>query len=329
MSAEPKSAALDEIDDDQPGGSFLALPRRFCFVAGTHIATLRGEMPVEQLREGDHIRAKKGSFHTVKDVVIVDFDDLPPEAQAQIGLYPLKRGAVEEGLPRRDVYISAGQQFHLSRRLEIAHAVRMAVRKEGAALRGLRFVLFACPGLPMIRAEGIWTMLTPIERAFPMVAPGAADSADAPEPPEPSAQAAQPRPRSQRPRSVMLMPAHRPVDAAPAAPPRPSEAAAPSRTASEPATAPRRKSEPAASPRALPETAAPVRRMPEPAAPPHRASAPATPSRPISEPVTAPALLSPRPSAPDGARRAGRRPPTRFLRTPLTLPDVTDQTPEA
>jgi hypothetical protein len=52
----------------------------------------------------------------------------------------------------------------------------------------------------------------------------------------------------------------------------------------------------------------------------------------MSEPVDAvapPALLAPRPPAPEGARRAGRRPPTRFLRTPLAIPGMTDQTPEA
>jgi hypothetical protein len=146
-------------------------PRRFCFVEGTHICTLRGDMAVEQLREGEHIRAKKGSFHIVTEVRVVAFDDLDPEAQTAIGLYPIRRGAFDEGLPRRDFYVSAGQQFELSRRLEIAHAVRMAVRKEGAALRGLRFVIFACPGLPMIRAEGIWTTQTPIERAFPATWP--------------------------------------------------------------------------------------------------------------------------------------------------------------
>jgi hypothetical protein len=309
MSAESKAAALDEIDDDQPGGYSLSLPRRFCFVAGTHIATLRGEMPVDQLREGDHIRAKKGSFHTVKDVMIVDFDDLAPGAQAQIGLYPVKRGAVEEGLPRRDVYISAGQQFHLSRRLEIAHAVRMAVRKEGAALRGLRFVLFACPGLPMIRAEGIWTTLTPIERVFPV--PGAAgEPGDVADTPAPAAEASEPRARSTRPRSVMLAPVRLAAGPAPAAITLPSGPAAP-----------RRASEPPA----------PVRRMLEPAAPARRPSEPAPPARQMSEPaaVAAPALLSPRPPAPEGARRAGRRPPTRFLRTPLTIPGVTDPTPEA
>jgi hypothetical protein len=85
-------------------------------------------------------------------------------------------------LPRRDYFVTEGQQFELSRRLEIAHAVRMTVRKSGAALRGFRFVVFACEGLPMIRAEGIWTTLTPVERAFPLVPPGAvAEEANSPE----------------------------------------------------------------------------------------------------------------------------------------------------
>ncbi len=166
MSAEATAVVPGEVAASR-GFFAIALPRRFCFVEGTHIATLRGEMPVEHLREGEHIRAKKGSFHIVSEVAVFDYDSLEPEAQAQVALYPVKRGAVEEGLPRRDCYVTSGQQFELSHRLEIAHAVRMAVRKEGAALSGMRFVVFACPGLPMIRAEGIWTMLTPMERVFP------------------------------------------------------------------------------------------------------------------------------------------------------------------
>jgi hypothetical protein len=148
-------------------------PKRFCFVEGTHVATLRGEMPVQQLRLGDQIRAKKGSFHVVSDIAIHAFDDLEPEARTKINLARLLRGAVDEGLPRRDFYVSEGQEFELSRRLDIAHAVRMTVRKSGEALSGMRFVVFACDGLPMIRAEGIWTTLTPMERAFPVAAPQA------------------------------------------------------------------------------------------------------------------------------------------------------------
>lgn len=167
MSVEAVAASNEEVTTRPVAAFAISLPRRFCFVEGTNIATLRGEMPVEQLREGDHIRAKKGSFHVVSDVTIFEFDALDPEAQAQVGLYPVRRGAIEEGLPRRDFFVTAGQQFELSRRLEISHAVRMAVRKEGAALSGMRFVVFSCPGLPMIRAEGVWTMLTPLERVFP------------------------------------------------------------------------------------------------------------------------------------------------------------------
>jgi hypothetical protein len=316
MSAEPKAAGLEEIDDDQPGGYFLAFPRRFCFVAGTHIATLRGEMPVDQLREGDHIRAKKGSFHTVKDVMIADYDDLPPEAQAQVGLYPVKRGAVEEGLPRRDVYISAGQQFHLSRRLEIAHAVRMAVKKEGAALRGFRFVLFACPGLPMIRAEGVWTTLTPIERLFPM-APQEGQPGEAAEAPAHDAAPAGPPPEPQAPRPKSVAAARRAPELPPAPVRRPAEST-PARRPAEPAPALVR-------PAPEPEAARPVS---EPA-PARRVPGTPVPARRVSQPAdAAPELRTQRPATfAEGARRAGRRPPTRFLRTPLTIPGATDQTP--
>jgi hypothetical protein len=167
MSSVATAVVPGEVAAPSRGVFAIVLPRRFCFVEGTHIATLRGEMPVEQLSEGDHIRAKKGSFHVVSEVMVFDYDALAEDTKAQVALYPVRRGAVEEGLPRRDCYVTDGQQFELSRRLEIAHAVRMAVRKDGAALSGVRFVVFSCPGLPMIRAEGIWTMLTPIERVFP------------------------------------------------------------------------------------------------------------------------------------------------------------------
>lgn len=192
MSAEAIAAALEAIEAGGAGGLEAPLPKRFCFVEGTYVATLRGEMTVQSLRVGDQIRAKKGSFHVISDVSIHAFEDLEPEAQARISVNQIMRGAVEEGLPRRDLYVTEGQQFELSRRLEVSHAVRMTVRKSGAALRGYRFVVFTCEGLPMIRAEGIWTTLTPVERAFPVALPepqpgdsapaqdGTADPAEAP-----------------------------------------------------------------------------------------------------------------------------------------------------
>jgi hypothetical protein len=200
MSSDAVAAILEALEESEPQPDTGPHPKRFCFVEGTHIATLRGEMPVQNLRVGDHIRAKKGSFHVVSDVAVFAFDDLEPEAQGRIALSQLLRGAIDEGLPRRDYYVTEGQQFELSRRLEVAHAVRMTVRKSGAALRGYRFVVFACEGLPMIRAEGIWTTLTPMERLFPAMCPVAeaiepeeetTDAAPSPEAsPEPVAPAA-------------------------------------------------------------------------------------------------------------------------------------------
>jgi hypothetical protein len=200
MSADAVAAILEAIEAAEPQEERGPLPKRFCFVEGTHIATLRGEMPVQNLRVGDHIRAKKGSFHTVSDIATFAFDDLDPEAQAKIGLSQVMRGAIDEGLPRRDYYVTEGQQFELSRRLEIAHAVRMTVRKSGGGLRGFRFVVFTCDGLPMIRAEGIWTTLTPVERAFPVLRPegkGEGEAADdGPDASSDAAPDAAPRPAS-------------------------------------------------------------------------------------------------------------------------------------
>ncbi len=166
MAGEAVSAVLQALEEHK---SELSAPsaKRFCFVEGTYIASLRGEMPVEFLRVGDYIRAKKGSFHTVSEIDAFHAFDVDPDRHSALGLYQIRRGAIEEGLPRRDLWVTEGQQFELSRRLEISHAVRMATRKNGARMEGLKFVVFTCDGLPMIRAEGVWTTATPVEALFP------------------------------------------------------------------------------------------------------------------------------------------------------------------
>jgi len=166
MSADAVNAVLQALEEQRMDVSVRA-PKRFCFVEGTYVASLRGEMPVEFLREGYYIRSRKGSFHTISDIDTFQAFDVDPDHHSSLGLYNIRRGSIEEGLPRRDLWVTEGQQFELSRRLEISHAVRMATRKTGAAIERLRFVVFTCDGLPMIRAEGVWTTATPVEALFP------------------------------------------------------------------------------------------------------------------------------------------------------------------
>ena len=163
---ETVEAVLTALEEDR-GLMSIPTPGRFCFVEGTHIATLRGEMPVETLRVGEYIRAKKGSFHTVSDVMELTVEDVDPEWHPELGLYQLRRGSVDERMPKRDVYVTEGQQFYVTQRMMIAHALRMTTRKSGKALEEVRYFLFRCDGLPMVRAEGLWTTSTPIERYFP------------------------------------------------------------------------------------------------------------------------------------------------------------------
>lgn len=166
METETLDAVLTALKEDEAalGG---ASPGRFCFVGGTHIATLRGEMPVETLRVGEYIRAKKGSFHTVTDVMDLTVADVDEEWHSELGLYQLRRGSVDERIPKRDFYVTEGQQFYMTQRLMIAHALRMTTRKSGKSLEDVHYILFRCDGLPMVRAEGLWTTATPIERFFP------------------------------------------------------------------------------------------------------------------------------------------------------------------
>jgi len=160
------SAVLQSLEEQRMEISPRA-PKRFCLVEGTFVASLRGEMPVVYLREGFYIRSRKGSFHTISRIDTFDATDVSPDRHSSLGLYNIRRGSIEEGMPRRDLWVTEGQQYELSRRLEISHAVRMATRKNAAAMEGLKFVVFTCDGLPMIRAEGVWITATPIEALFP------------------------------------------------------------------------------------------------------------------------------------------------------------------
>ena len=49
MSADAVAAVLEAIEAPEDGEDRAPLPKRFCFVEGTHVATLRGEMPCSRL----------------------------------------------------------------------------------------------------------------------------------------------------------------------------------------------------------------------------------------------------------------------------------------
>jgi hypothetical protein len=86
------------------------------FRAGTGLMTLRGEIPVEQVRVGDQALTLSGEGAPLKPVegvaqLIVDLDAHPAADQAA----PIRvlAGAIEDGMPIRDLVLSPGHAVAL------------------------------------------------------------------------------------------------------------------------------------------------------------------------------------------------------------------------
>jgi Hint domain len=86
------------------------------FRAGTGLMTLRGEIPVEQVRVGDQALTLSGEGAPLKPVegvaqLIVDLDAHPAADQA--APIRVRAGAIEDGMPIRDLVVSPGHAVAL------------------------------------------------------------------------------------------------------------------------------------------------------------------------------------------------------------------------
>ena len=89
-----------------------------CYVAGTRIATERGDAPVETLREGDRVRTASGRIAPVRWVgrTTLDVQTQPHAAPVRIAA-----GAFGPGLPRRDLLVSGDHAIAVGDVLIPAH----------------------------------------------------------------------------------------------------------------------------------------------------------------------------------------------------------------
>ena len=100
----------NRIDGPLDSGSSIV-----CFVKGTLIETELGDVPIEQLRVGDFIRTRDNGFQPVR---IVHTRTLTTETlQSNPSLFPVRinAGALAQGLPRRDLWVSQQHRMLLNR----------------------------------------------------------------------------------------------------------------------------------------------------------------------------------------------------------------------
>ena len=87
-----------------PGFNFVVQPA--CFRAGTRIHTLRGDVQVEELSEGDAVLTIDGSYRAVKWIGHRSIDCCRHPAPHQVWPVRIRRGAFAPGVPARDLDVS-------------------------------------------------------------------------------------------------------------------------------------------------------------------------------------------------------------------------------
>ncbi|WP_127113076.1 Hint domain-containing protein [Shimia sediminis] len=102
------SVQLDNNGDWTTGGlNEGTIP---CFLAGTLIATKRGEVAVEDLRPGDMVVVRDGGFAPVRWIGSVTADARGPNREQNAPVC-IPRGAMGRNMPARDLYVSPNHRI--------------------------------------------------------------------------------------------------------------------------------------------------------------------------------------------------------------------------
>jgi len=101
------TGATVTVTSDNAGGALVtAVPALACFAAGTRIATARGEVPVQDVVQGDFVYAQNGRLAPVVWVGRRLVDCLRHPQPALVWPVRVAAGAFGPGLPARDLFLS-------------------------------------------------------------------------------------------------------------------------------------------------------------------------------------------------------------------------------
>jgi serralysin len=110
IQSEPESGAVELVD---AGGRVIGLVSYcevehvvLCFTPGTRIATLKGDVPVEDLQPGDKVFTRDSGAQPVRWVGRRDLSPEDLRAHPEFQPVMIRRGALGSGLPARDMLVS-------------------------------------------------------------------------------------------------------------------------------------------------------------------------------------------------------------------------------
>jgi hypothetical protein len=129
-----------------------------CYLRGTMILTPDGERPVEALRIGDRVVTRFGGVQPVKWIGRQSYDARFIAGNLEKLPVRIGAGALGQGLPRRDLYVSPGHSLLLGGQLILASALvnGITIRQEQSATQVDYFQL-EFDGHDCVEAEGVWS----------------------------------------------------------------------------------------------------------------------------------------------------------------------------
>lgn len=123
-------------------GDILTLGEVMCFLAGTLIATPDGERPVEELQPGDLVLTADGRTVSVR---FVGRQTVDARLAGELCGTPvrIRAGALDEAVPRRDLYLSPNHAVAVDGILAFAFALRNGTSIADAPPPAPRFTWFS------------------------------------------------------------------------------------------------------------------------------------------------------------------------------------------
>ena len=102
------------LNPDQGGsGTLIAESNNPCYCPGTLIKTRRGQKRVERLKIGDEVRTRSGALRPIKWIGRRSYRGRFIMGRKEILPVCIKAGALEAGVPRRDLWISPHHAMYL------------------------------------------------------------------------------------------------------------------------------------------------------------------------------------------------------------------------
>jgi hypothetical protein len=163
FSTSPGGDALsggDEITGAAVSGTSIvgeSLIAPLCFLRGTGILTPRGMVPIEALAVGDEVVTHFGGISQVKWLGRQAYDSRFAARNPAKMPVRIKAGALAEGQPRRDLFVSPGHSLLLGGQLVLAQFLVNGLSiTQGEAPELIEYIHIELDGHDCVLAEGCW-----------------------------------------------------------------------------------------------------------------------------------------------------------------------------